>query len=653
MRRLSLALLPFLALSMKGQGIRYDSSVTTSATNVPFGAQAQVLTVPYANITVCGYPAQTGPNNDCTNPVQVFSDQGLTQPVVNPIQADNLGRFGFFVAPGLYSYSVDTQTGTYVGTFTFSVAEPLAGLIDVSQFPGTCDQQIQAASTAYSGQNKTLWVINPCVIAAPVTLNPTLGLLVSAQITHTGNGYFIPTSHNTISCNGSGGFVNGGMTNVDSNRMNPFFFVPSGTAAANNLKFDDCSLEGGSNYATLYISSTATQGLQISRINAHNAELWLQQSATVASPATRFDVSNNDVNWDAGIDSGYYPIVAYGASNHGVVNANRVTNGRGGFEFFQVDPNGNPGAINPSYDTVYAQGLQDIAITNNVLKNIRGGQSPIFFSFAAHVLAEGNEIDGADDVGVDFEACVDSAAIGNTIKDDLTSGVGQFFTAVHNSFIDNHITVTSNAGYTFGVVIKNAGGLPSISTDTTISGNTYHYTGAGTGIFAYLETSSGLKMLHNDVTDGLVASGGGYLNGEVVNGNYFHYTKTLPGFGIGPAGFPGWGLPLFDNNNGSRMEASDNAVVTDVPQTVPCMSGLNSNSNPPNAFYYFTNNDCGGTWGDTVVNSGSTNAGVTPIFIFRNNQLPTTTIQKTTSTGNQPQYVSTGNYVTNSTTPVQ
>lgn len=103
------------------QGIRYDSNVTTSAKNVPVGAQANVMTLPYAKVTICGYPATGDP---CTNTATIFSDPGLTTPITQPITSDSQGRYGFWVAGALYSYSVQTAGGANVGTFPLSLNSP-------------------------------------------------------------------------------------------------------------------------------------------------------------------------------------------------------------------------------------------------------------------------------------------------------------------------------------------------------------------------------------------------------------------------------------------------------------------------------------------------------------------------------------------------
>lgn len=122
-----------------GQSVRYDSVVTTTASNVPAGASAAVMTLPSATVTVCAYPASGSP---CTNTVPIYSDIAQTQPINNPLVTDTKGRFGFWVAPGVYTYTVQSSAGIVIGTYNISLntvglnAAPVGGQT-VAQPAGT------------------------------------------------------------------------------------------------------------------------------------------------------------------------------------------------------------------------------------------------------------------------------------------------------------------------------------------------------------------------------------------------------------------------------------------------------------------------------------------------------------------------------------
>lgn len=56
-----------------------------------------------ATITVCASPATGAP---CTPLVNIFADEGLTTPLPNPTHSDSLGNWFFYIAPGVYTYTV-------------------------------------------------------------------------------------------------------------------------------------------------------------------------------------------------------------------------------------------------------------------------------------------------------------------------------------------------------------------------------------------------------------------------------------------------------------------------------------------------------------------------------------------------------------------
>jgi hypothetical protein len=103
-------------IPMFAQGIRFDKQVTTTATNVPVNAQAPVLAISNATVTVCS----TG-QNPCSPAITVYSNQALTVQAQNPMKASAQGSFGFWLPSGTYFYTVRDAQGNLIGTFPFSV----------------------------------------------------------------------------------------------------------------------------------------------------------------------------------------------------------------------------------------------------------------------------------------------------------------------------------------------------------------------------------------------------------------------------------------------------------------------------------------------------------------------------------------------------
>ncbi len=145
-------LLAAISTCAYGQAVRYDSNVTQPATNVPPGAAAAVYTVPSAIVTICGYPATPSSGSPCTNKVNIYEDQGTTTLLPNPVPADQVGRFGFWILPNQYSYSVQTQSGKYVGTFALSLTSPAGPAIPFLGIWSSSTTYLLGQSVSYNNQ---------------------------------------------------------------------------------------------------------------------------------------------------------------------------------------------------------------------------------------------------------------------------------------------------------------------------------------------------------------------------------------------------------------------------------------------------------------------------------------------------------------------
>jgi hypothetical protein len=95
---------------LRAQGVRYDN-IVLGPRGGPVGA---------ATIAVCSSSATTA-TTPCSPLATIYSDEALTQPLANPMQADSLGNYGFWAPPGHYVVQI---YGTGVTTRTMNVFLP-------------------------------------------------------------------------------------------------------------------------------------------------------------------------------------------------------------------------------------------------------------------------------------------------------------------------------------------------------------------------------------------------------------------------------------------------------------------------------------------------------------------------------------------------
>lgn len=194
-----LLLLAALAVALpcvcSAQGVYYTSNAWTAATNVPVGAQAPIYTVPNAQVQVCT-------DSSCATPVNLYNNSSLTgTPLVQPLQADARGLYGFWAASGTYWMSVCSPAGactskfiTLGGSGSSFTLNGLSGNVLLSCGTGlTCS----ASGNTITISNGTAFAINSFTGGSTVELgtsivNPSFSASYtvtpsSAQITNTEN----------------------------------------------------------------------------------------------------------------------------------------------------------------------------------------------------------------------------------------------------------------------------------------------------------------------------------------------------------------------------------------------------------------------------------------------------------------------------------
>lgn len=215
-----LLLILFLLSPLVGysQGSRVDPfpSFTTGGV-FPGGSYPPLLLVPFSKIAICNYPAAGFP---CTNFATTYTDATLAHacPTSSPVvwnggtscvnTTDAYGRFGFWLVPGNYSYTItNPKTNQVLGPFNLSSGGGGGGSGSVVSF---------SASSA----NWPTWLVptvtNPTttpslsVVAStiPVTAGGT-GVTNPSLLAGSGIGITGTWPNQTITCSGCGGSGSG------------------------------------------------------------------------------------------------------------------------------------------------------------------------------------------------------------------------------------------------------------------------------------------------------------------------------------------------------------------------------------------------------------------------------------------------------------
>lgn len=171
-----------LSPSLFGQAYRVDPPQAQIVGSAPPAGFPQLFGIPYARVTLCGYPANATP---CTNFASSYTDataavlcpQGSNVVIngTNTCQGttDSGGMAGFWVLPGNYSYMLTVQsTGKTYGPFNFSAGTssisgnfcPLSGCTFTGAIAGT-NASFSGAVSGVTGTFGTLNSISNAAVA--------------------------------------------------------------------------------------------------------------------------------------------------------------------------------------------------------------------------------------------------------------------------------------------------------------------------------------------------------------------------------------------------------------------------------------------------------------------------------------------------------
>jgi parallel beta-helix repeat protein len=152
----------------------------------------------------------------------------------------------------------------------------------------------------------------------------------------------------------------------------------------------------------------------------------------------------------------------------------------------------------------------DLVFTGNHVQNAGGGG--IWGTGGVRVVMSGNVVDGAGDVGLDYEWCDDSSITGNTVRSATNAGISLFYGCENITISGNSVVVTEGKeGLRYGIWLTDPD-RPKFAKDLghrviAITGNTVRIEGAKPGHALCIGTDS-----HD-----LAVVGNLFANGDVVD----------------------------------------------------------------------------------------------------------------------------------------
>jgi parallel beta-helix repeat protein len=192
-------------------------------------------------------------------------------------------------------------------------------------------------------------------------------------------------------------------------------------------------------------------------------------------------------------------------SNDGTVTGNVVDSCQHGIQFWGGDATSG-GSI----------AVRRISIANNRVSNVTGG---IWGSLAGNVSVTGNTVYNVSDVGIDFEACQDCSASGNTVQDAAHACMSVFYGSQGITFSGNTMSNSISGGNGFKAFTA------ATSSQIVVTGNTIR---AQNPIISDSGALSDSEFLNNEITANVTGSSAVSLfncDGITIAGNRVRVTN--------------------------------------------------------------------------------------------------------------------------------
>jgi len=252
---------------------------------------------------------------------------------------------------------------------------------------------------------------------------------------------------------------------------------------------------------------------------------------------------------------------------------------------------------------------QNISITGGTFTNMRAA---VWGGMGQNITVTGITADGCSDVCLDAESSTNVSFTGFSLKNSVAGAIGVFFDS-HNVTFGSGVISSDTASGMSSMFLYNASFDPKRSTNIKVHDVKFICNDASTVCQIVSDPIGNLEFVNNTLANTKLVMSSTNSSGYRISGNLFLYTHAVPTFSA--ITIPGSVHAFLPDNyiEGNRFVS----FVTQPRGTFAINAAITDPDYPDRL--HVSDNATQGFSNDATFNANSSNADISPTFIFRNN----------------------------------
>lgn len=561
-----------------------------------------------------------------TTPLATFTDATSGTPNTNPVVLDSTGTAKIFLSNSTYKFVLQNQFGVQQWTIdnisgvaaasivvnpsgNQTIIQPGNTSLSVnainksfyaSLYPGAdVGAQINAADTAAGAGNADIWVTLPgtvssiptissnhrLILAAPLTWSTGINLQSNTQVEGSGNNAVQTVTLTT----GTAWTL---IKNVSNVTLDNVWFVNNGAVTDQNSYIFLCQtcsnifITNNNVFAATLVSTTTTA-------------LTYAEVTSESQLSSNIMISGNYINGNNNPISGAFILYTKGV----VFSNNYIINAEDGFEWWGGD------AAIEGLTLTNPRWARDITVTNSTAINVRAG---FWGDMGQDINVTGVTVDGCSDVCLDAESSTRVVFSGFSVKESVNGALATFFSSLDVEFGPG-VVESSSASAQHLAFFHNASFSPLGAQRIKVHNVKFNCTDPASDCILGIDPQGGFEFSNNELFNSVLVGQGANNSGYRITGNTFKDTFTL----TSPANIiiPG---QTFEYSIVSAIEGNFFTSTVFQPAGKFAIQATITDPNAPDQLMV-TNNRTNAFTNDAQFIAQSTNAGISPIFMFDGN----------------------------------